>query len=119
MTQASYIPDSAQTKAQAFAFFQGALAAAASTNAGPTPPPETWPGMLWVDTATAALRMRNDANSGWIEIGSFASGAFVPAGVTRLSEAEATDPAGTAFGALSGPLLKAAVAAFAPPAGWQ
>ncbi|MBL3572096.1 hypothetical protein JMJ94_21930, partial [Rhodovulum visakhapatnamense] len=119
MTQSTYLPNVTHTKAQAFAFFQGALAAAASTNAGATAPPETWPGMLWVDTAARALKMRNEANSGWIVLGSYASGHFVPAGVTRLSEAQATDPTGTAFGALSGTLLKAAVAAFAPPAGWH
>ncbi|MBL3572095.1 hypothetical protein JMJ94_21925, partial [Rhodovulum visakhapatnamense] len=57
MTQSTYLPNVTHTKAQAFAFFQGALAAAASTNAGATAPSETWPGMFWVDTAAKALKM--------------------------------------------------------------
>ncbi|BAQ67807.1 UDP-glucose-4-epimerase [Rhodovulum sulfidophilum] len=65
--------------------------------------------MLWVDTATRALKMRNIANNGWITLGSFASGSFVPAGVNQLTEAQASDPTGTEFGAISGAQIAAAV----------
>ncbi|MBK5923799.1 hypothetical protein CCR90_08400 [Rhodovulum sulfidophilum] len=114
MTQGTYLLDTGHTKAQAFAMLQGALSAIQSGNAGATPPAETAAGMLWVDTATRALKMRNIANNGWITLGSFASGTFVPAGVNQLTEAQATDPTGTAFGAVSGEILKAVVEAFAP-----
>ncbi|OLS51833.1 hypothetical protein [Rhodovulum sulfidophilum] len=53
--------------------------------------------------------MRNVPNNGWITLGSFASGSFVPAGVNRLTEAQATDPTGTEFGAISGTQIAAAV----------
>ncbi|WP_414897711.1 hypothetical protein [Rhodovulum sp. YEN HP10] len=115
MSQGSYLLDNTHTKAQAFAMLQGALSAIQSGNAGATPPAETAAGMLWVDTAERALKMRNIPNNGWITLGSFASGSFIPAGVRELTEVQATDPTGTEFGALSGAVLRAAVQAFAPP----
>ncbi|MBL3610992.1 hypothetical protein [Rhodovulum sulfidophilum] len=115
MTQATYLLDTGHTKAQAFAMLQGVLSAIQSGNAGATPPAETAAGMLWVDTAARALKMRNIANNGWITLGSLAGEAFTPAGVLQLTLAQATDPTGTEFGALSGQILKAVVEAFAPP----
>ena len=38
-------------------------------NAGPTPPPETYPGMWWGDTTAVRLRRRNNANTAWADIG--------------------------------------------------
>ncbi|RAP39558.1 hypothetical protein BYZ73_19840 [Rhodovulum viride] len=109
MTQATYIPNITHTKAQAFAFFQGMCAAAASNNAGAAAPSETWPGMLWVDTTAKALKMRNEANSAWITLGSYATGGFTPAGVAQLTAAQAGDPLSTVFGMVSGQVLAASV----------
>ncbi|MBL3587776.1 hypothetical protein JMM61_20935 [Rhodovulum sulfidophilum] len=109
MTQATYLLDTGHTKAQAFAMLQGVLSAIQSGNAGATPPAEAAAGMVWVDTDARTLKMRNIANNGWITLGSFASGSFVPAGVNRLTEAQATDPTGTEFGATSGAQIAAAV----------
>ncbi|WP_322092824.1 hypothetical protein [Paraburkholderia bannensis] len=38
-------------------------------NAGPTEPPETYPGMMWGDTTSNTLKRRTNANDGWITIG--------------------------------------------------
>ncbi|MCE8433609.1 hypothetical protein [Rhodovulum sulfidophilum] len=122
MTQATYLLDTGHTKAQAFAMLQGALSAIQSGNAGATPPAETAAGMLWVDTATRALKMRNVPNNGWITLGSFASGSFVPAGVNRLTEAQAKDAFSDIYGAVTGAILRAAILAHAPDAvipGWH
>ncbi|MBL3570661.1 hypothetical protein BV509_02435 [Rhodovulum sulfidophilum] len=109
MTQATYVPNVTHTKAQALAFFQGMCAAAASNNSGAVAPAETWPGMLWVDTTAKALKMRNDANSAWITLGSYATGGFTPAGVAQLTAAQAGDPLSTVFGMVSGQVLSESV----------
>jgi len=109
MTQATYLLDTGHTKAQAFAMLQGALSAIQSGNAGASPPAETAAGMLWLDTATRALKMRNIANNGWITLGSFASGTFVPAGVNQLTEAQAKDAFSDIYGAVTGQILAAAI----------
>ncbi|NDK36971.1 hypothetical protein [Rhodovulum sulfidophilum] len=109
MTQGTYLLDNTHTKAQAFAMLQGALSAIQSGNAGAAPPAETATGMIWVDTAARALKMRNVPNNGCITLGSFASGSFVPAGANQLTEAQATDPTGTEFGAISGAQIAAVV----------
>ncbi|MBL3564365.1 hypothetical protein JMM59_04980 [Rhodovulum sulfidophilum] len=109
MTQATYLLDTGHTKAQAFAMLQGVLSAIQSGNAGATPPAETAAGMVWVDTATRALKMRNIANNGWITLGSFASGSFVPAGVNQLTEAQAKDAFSDIYGAVTGQILAAAI----------
>ena len=46
------------------------LAALQSSNAGPTEPTATRPGMLWADTsgATPVLMIRNSADDGWDEL---------------------------------------------------
>ncbi|MGF6981436.1 hypothetical protein QFZ99_000912 [Paraburkholderia atlantica] len=38
-------------------------------NAGPSEPPETFPGMWWGDTTAMRLRRRNNVNDAWIDIG--------------------------------------------------
>jgi hypothetical protein len=38
-------------------------------NAGPSEPPETYPGMMWGDTTASLLKRRNNVNDGWITIG--------------------------------------------------
>lgn len=50
-----------------------------TSNSGPTAPTETFPGMVWLDTSTAAdgvLRIRNAANTAWLD---FFATLFTPA----------------------------------------
>lgn len=49
------------------------LAATVSQNSGGTAPTTTYAYMLWADTATGLLKIRNAANSAWIEVGTLAS----------------------------------------------
>lgn len=47
-----------------------ALAALASTNAGPSPPTATTPGMLWLDTSAnpPEIKRRNGADDAWLPL---------------------------------------------------
>jgi hypothetical protein len=59
-----------------------------SSNAGATAPPDTTPGMLWLDTSSGAngvLRMRNAANTGWVTIST-------PGGPTGLVDGSIASP---------------------------
>lgn len=55
---------------QAFASFRAdvndALQALASNSSGPTAPTTTYANQTWYDTANDQLKIRNEANSGWI-----------------------------------------------------
>jgi hypothetical protein len=46
-----------------------ALAALASLSSGGSAPATTFAGMLWIDTANALIKQRNQANSAWVTIG--------------------------------------------------
>lgn len=50
-----------------------ALAAIVSNNSGATAPATTFAYMLWADTTTGLLKIRNAANSGWVTIGTMAT----------------------------------------------
>jgi hypothetical protein len=50
-----------------------ALSAIATANSGATAPATTYSYQLWADTGTTKLRIRNGANSAWIEIGDLGS----------------------------------------------
>ena len=91
--------------------------AVASTNSGTTAPATTFPHQLWYDTTANILRMRNAADSAWIDIGSFdqSEGTFTPFGIPQLAQGQVEDPASTAFGLVSGQRLSQAVVEFAPP----
>lgn len=80
------------------------LQAIVSTNASATAPATTYANMLWYDTATNTLKKRNEANSGWITIGTFdeGTGTFTPEGLVIASQAEAE--AGTNNTKLTTPL---------------
>jgi hypothetical protein len=45
------------------------VAAILGDNTGPTPPTETYAGMMWGDTSAVRLKRRNNANDAWIDIG--------------------------------------------------
>jgi len=59
------------------------FAALKSCFSGATAPPDTVAGMGWLDTTTHILKMRNEANDGWISIFNMASG--TPAGFTATA----------------------------------
>ena len=58
-----------QTAAPARADINSALTALASLSSGPTAPSTTFANMLWYDTSTGTLKLRNEADSGWIVLG--------------------------------------------------
>ena len=111
------------------------FAAIQSSNSGPTPPADTAPGMLWLDTSgsPSVLFRRNAADSDWVPVApEIASQAEAEAGtnntklmtplrtaqaidelippVAQLTQLQAEDPASTVFGTVSGELLAAAIA---------
>ena len=46
-----------------------ALSAIATNNAGPSEPNPTFANMLWFDTNNDLMKMRNEANSAWVNLG--------------------------------------------------
>lgn len=68
MSQHDYIIDN--QLAPAFrSDLNSALAAIVSHNSGVTAPTTTYANMFWYDTTNDLLKMRNEANSGWITLG--------------------------------------------------
>jgi hypothetical protein len=62
-----------------------ALAAIVSNNSGDTEPADTFPFMFWADTTDDLLKIRNEADNGWITIGSLTAanlGALLKSGGT-------------------------------------
>ena len=57
-----------QTAASARADINSALQALASLSSGNTAPTTTYANMLWYETDTNILKMRNEANSDWISV---------------------------------------------------
>ena len=79
-----------QTAAPARADINNALTALASLSSGATAPSTTVANMLWYDTSTDTLKLRNEADSGWIVLGvtdqaasSFFPSNAVPAGAVN------------------------------------
>jgi hypothetical protein len=58
-----------QAAASARADINNALQALASLSSGDTAPSTTYANMLWYETDTNILKMRNEANSAWINVG--------------------------------------------------
>ena len=65
-----------------------ALAALASTSSGDAEPGTTYANQLWYETDTDTLKIRNEANSGWVTIGIINGSAF-EAKVAIASQSEA------------------------------
>ena len=67
-----------------------ALSAIVSTNSGSSAPSTTYANMLWYDTTNDILKMRNEANSAWINIGTLnqSTGQFEVANLTTLTQAD-------------------------------
>jgi hypothetical protein len=75
-----------------------AMLALFSQNSSATSPPETVAYMMWADTATGLLKIRDAANSAWVTVGTLASanlGLLAQAGGT-LTGALLADDSGTA-----------------------
>jgi hypothetical protein len=68
MAQHDYVIDN-QASAAARADLNSLFQAIASQNSGATAPTTTYANMIWYDTANDLLKMRNEANSGWITLG--------------------------------------------------
>lgn len=90
MAQHDYLIDN-QPGAAFRADLNAALSAIVSNNSGATEPATTYPYQWWADTASGKLKLRNAANSAWIEIGSLADpnlglalkGAITASGLTQ------------------------------------
>jgi hypothetical protein len=79
-----------QTAALARADINSALQALASNSLGTSAPSTTYAGQWWYDSSAAILKLRNSADSAWIDVGIFSSGSFVPyPGLASQAEAEA------------------------------
>lgn len=68
MAQHDYVIDN-QASAAARADLNSLFQAIASQNSGATAPTTTYANQIWYDTSTDLLKMRNEANSGWITLG--------------------------------------------------
>ena len=78
-----------QTAALARADINSAYAALATNSSGASAPSTTYANQWWYDSSAAILKIRNNADSAWLDVGIFSGGTFVPTpGIA--SEAEAT-----------------------------
>lgn len=69
-----------------------ALAAIVTQNSSGVAPTTTFANMIWYDTATNQIKKRNEANSGWIILGTIdeVAGTFTPSGTVAIAtQAEA------------------------------
>lgn len=79
MAQSSVLGQIANVPGAAYRLDANLVAQALATfSAGSAPPDPTYPRMLWWDTTLNRLKMRNPANSGWVEIGSWTGDQFRP-----------------------------------------
>lgn len=70
MAQHDYVIDN-QASAPARTDINNALLAIVTQNSGDTAPATTYANMIWYETDTNTLWKRNEANSGWISMGTF------------------------------------------------
>jgi len=77
-----------QTSANARTDINNALGALVSLSSGTSAPSTTFANMLWYETDTNTLYIRNEANSGWVTIG-IINGSDFEAKVALASQAEA------------------------------
>ena len=79
MSQHDYVIDN-QSAPAARADINAVLQAIATTNSGATAPVNTFANQLWYDTAANQLKKRNEADSGWIVLGTIddTGGTFTP-----------------------------------------
>jgi hypothetical protein len=86
MATHDYVIDN-QTAPNFRADLNNALAAIVTQNSNATAPSVTYANMFWYDTANNLLRKRNEANSGWITLGTIdeGTGTFTPSGERALA----------------------------------
>lgn len=113
MAQHDYVIDN-QTAPNFRADLNNALAAIVSTNSGSSAPSTTYANMMWYDTTADILKMRNEADDTWINLGTLDQVANTfAANILLASQAEAE--AGTENTKAMTPLRTAqAIAALAP-----
>lgn len=87
-----------QTASNARTDINNALQALASLNSGATAPSTTYANMLWYETDTNILKMRNEANSAWVNI------AYIDQsnGLEILDDTHLVNTSGTQTGLLGG-----------------
>jgi hypothetical protein len=89
MAQHDYVIDN-QTAPNFRADLNSALAAIVSTNSGASEPSTTYGNMMWYDTTAKILKMRNEADDAWIDLGTLDQVANTfAANVALASQAEA------------------------------
>ncbi|HRQ68525.1 MAG TPA: hypothetical protein P5031_08180, partial [Candidatus Syntrophosphaera sp.] len=70
MSQHDYVIDNG-SGAAVRSDINSAFQALVSTNAGATEPSTTYAYMLWADTSTGTLKMRDGTNTTWVTLGDF------------------------------------------------
>jgi len=93
-----------------------ALQALASNSSGSSAPVTTYANMMWYDTTANILKMRNEADSAWINLGTLDQGAntFSPSGLTTLAQATWNTGTSTTESLISPLKLATAITAAAP-----
>ena len=74
-----------------------ALSAIATNNAGPSEPNPTFANMLWFDTNNDLMKMRNEANSAWVNLDYSPTFTGVPTAPTAAAATNTTQIATTAY----------------------
>jgi hypothetical protein len=113
MAQHDYVIDN-QSSSAARTDLNNLFQAIVSQNGGATAPSTTYANMIWYDSANDLLKMRNEANSGWITLGTIdqSNSVFNP---NFLPATQAEAEAGTNNAKGMTPLRAAqAIAALAP-----
>lgn len=89
MATHDYVIDN-QTAPNFRADLNNALSAIVTQNSSATAPATTYANMIWYDTANNQLKKRNEANSGWITLGTIdeTSGTFLPNALSSQAQAE-------------------------------
>lgn len=91
MSTHDYVIDN-QSAPSLRADLNNALQAIVTQNSSATAPTVTYADMIWYDTANNQIKKRNEANTGWITLGTIDEGAgtFTPTGgITIATQAEA------------------------------
>lgn len=98
MSQHDFIIDN-QSASSARADINNALQSLASLSSGDTEPSTTYANMLWYDTDTNLLKMRDESNAAWITIGYFdqAADAF-----RIVDDTQVVNTSGTQTGLIGG-----------------
>lgn len=110
MAQHDYVIDN-QTAPNFRSDLNNALLAIASNNSGSSAPSTTYANMMWYDTTNNILKMRNEANDAWINIGTLnqTTDVFEVANLQTLSQATWEAGTSTTEAIVSPAKVKAAI----------